>query len=187
MLPAPKNRPPIARAGDDQTMEATDAVGAVVTLDGSVSSDPDGDPLTFTWSWSSGGATGVRSTVEFPLGGTAVTMVAADPQGETGTDTVQITVQDTTPPVLVLPARLTENATSPNGAVLTYAASASDLHAGAVELVCVPASGDTFPINPRGAVTAVDCAAADGQGTAPRGASRRTSRERTSRWRSSRP
>jgi hypothetical protein len=39
------NRPPVAKVGPDQTVDA----GARVTLDGSRSRDPDGDPLTFSW------------------------------------------------------------------------------------------------------------------------------------------
>jgi hypothetical protein len=44
------NHPPVAHAGPDQTRHA----GATVQLDGTASTDPDSDPLTFTWSQLSG-------------------------------------------------------------------------------------------------------------------------------------
>lgn len=47
------NTAPVANAGDDQTVN----VGDTVTLDGSMSSDGDGDSLSYTW-----------STVDFPVG-----------------------------------------------------------------------------------------------------------------------
>src|SRR4029434_10449689 len=41
------NSPPIANAGPDQTV----AVNSLVTLNGAGSSDVDGNPLTFSWSF----------------------------------------------------------------------------------------------------------------------------------------
>jgi len=95
------NRPPIADAGPDQTLEQTSHAGAAVILDGSGSSDPDGDELTYTWTWEGGSAMGVNPTVTFPLGPITVTLTISDGDLD-DSDTVDITVVDTTPPDLVL-------------------------------------------------------------------------------------
>ena len=49
-IPAPANRPPTANAGADQAVNP----GATVVLDGSASSDPDGDQISFSWRQTAG-------------------------------------------------------------------------------------------------------------------------------------
>jgi hypothetical protein len=95
---APANRPPAASAGDDQTVEATSSAGAIVSLDGSASSDPDGDGLTYTWTGPFGTLTGATIAPLVPLGIHAITLTVDDGRGGIASDTVQVTVQSTTPP-----------------------------------------------------------------------------------------
>ncbi|WP_340104315.1 immunoglobulin-like domain-containing protein [Rhodohalobacter sp. 8-1] len=88
------NLPPVADAGPD---------GALITLDGSGSSDPDGDVLTYLWS--EGGAeiaTGSTPTVTLGLGTHTIMLTVTDPFGETSSDDVIVTVEDTTPPEIIL-------------------------------------------------------------------------------------
>ena len=93
------NRPPVAQAGPDQTIECGGPGGTAVTLNGSGSSDPDGDTLSYAWSWNGGTATGVNPFVNLPLGKNTITLTVDDGKGGTATDTVIVTVRDTVPPV----------------------------------------------------------------------------------------
>ncbi len=93
----PSNLAPFADAGVDQIVEQTSADGAEVQLDGSYSSDPDGDALTYEWTWDGQTASGPTPIVTLSPGWTTVTLTVSD--GElTATDTVDVLVQDTTPP-----------------------------------------------------------------------------------------
>ncbi|MFX0182204.1 MAG: PKD domain-containing protein [Candidatus Hodarchaeota archaeon] len=96
------NHPPVADAGPDQTLEQTSYAGAEVTLDGSGSYDPDYDPLSYTWTWDGGSASGETALVTFPLGSHEVTLTVDDGKGGTDTDEVVITVIDTTEPELIV-------------------------------------------------------------------------------------
>jgi hypothetical protein len=101
-FPQLSNLPPIADAGTDQIVEASSPDGALVTLDGSGSTD-DGQlqPLTYTWTWTSGSSTGVKPTIILPLGTTTVTLTVND--GElSDVDTVNVTVEDTSPPEIFI-------------------------------------------------------------------------------------
>lgn len=95
------NSPPVADAGPPQEVECTSPEGAQVTLDGSGSSDPDGDPLTFDWSNTFGTASGVMPVVNLALGRHEVDLLVTDPGGLTDMASVVVDVLDTTPPGLV--------------------------------------------------------------------------------------
>ncbi len=74
--------------------------------------------------------------------------------------------KDTTPPRLALPADITEEATSKDGAEVTYTATATDENPVNPEVTCSPASGSIFPIGQ----TTVNCLATDAAGNPAEGA-----------------
>ncbi|MDX1547965.1 MAG: thrombospondin type 3 repeat-containing protein [Rhodothermales bacterium] len=93
----------VADAGPDQTAECTAPTGTPVTLDGSGSFDPDGDALSFTWVRDSTlTATGEMPTVLLDLGTHDIELTILDEDGETDSDSVAVTVVDTSPPVITL-------------------------------------------------------------------------------------
>lgn len=92
------NQRPIAHAGSDRVVECTGHHGTAVELDGTQSSDPDNDQLTFEWQGPFGTATGARPTVLLPLGRHVIRMIADDGFGGVRVAQVVIEVVDTTPP-----------------------------------------------------------------------------------------
>jgi len=118
---------PTANAGLDQTVTADANCRASVTLSGS-GVDPEGDPLTFTWSGPFGVASGATANVALPAGVHIITLTVTDGHGGRATDTVTITVLDSTPPTIAslaaTPSVLTK--TSHEMVAVTIAASATD-------------------------------------------------------------
>ncbi len=97
------NQPPTATAGDDQTVKCAAPQRADATLNGTSSTDPDGDALAFSWSAPGivfDDPTSLTPNASFPLGTTTVTLVVNDGLVDSAPDTVDISVQDTTPPTL---------------------------------------------------------------------------------------
>lgn len=95
----PDNQKPVADAGSDETVEATGSNGAAVVLDGTGSSDPDGDALTYHWSTgdqSLGDAAEIETTLS--VGTHTVTLTVTDDNGASAQDEVVVEVVDTTPP-----------------------------------------------------------------------------------------
>ncbi len=98
--------PPVANAGPDQVVEATSASGAPVSLDGSASSDADGDTLTFEWRDATLQLVGNMAVVNLTLalGAHTFTLTVDDGNGGVDSDTVQVTVEDTLPPSISIPS-----------------------------------------------------------------------------------
>lgn len=94
------NEPPVADAGADLQAAAGAGCVAEVTLDGTGSSDPDGDPLSYAWSGPFGSASGASPTVALPLGTHTITLIVEDGNGGTDTDEVVVEVLDLAPPVI---------------------------------------------------------------------------------------
>jgi hypothetical protein len=109
------NSEPVANAGPDQLIEATGPT-TPFTLDGTGSSDPDEDTLSYVWS-EGGNSIGEDAIVELSRGcGTFIfTLTVTDPGGLTSTDDVTITIQDTTPPDLTPPADIEVEESDPLG------------------------------------------------------------------------
>jgi len=96
------------------------------------------------------------SNTVFNLGTTTVDCTATNSTGEQAEGTFDVTVVDTTPPVLNLPSDITATATSPSGVIVSYVATATDLVSDAV-VTCSPLSGAIYPIG----TTQVNCTAMD--------------------------
>lgn len=95
----PGNRAPIARSGIDKTVTGPISV----TLDGSQSSDPEGDALTFNWTQTGGNAltmingNSAQATIDVPATDSNIaytfTLTVTDPQGASSSDSVVISNQ----------------------------------------------------------------------------------------------
>ncbi len=111
------NTPPVLSLPGNIVAEATSLRNTVVTFSGSATDNVDGN-VAVTFSPASGST--------FPLGSTTVNATARDAAGNTARGSFTVTVQDTTKPALQLPADLTAEATSASGAVVNFAATATD-------------------------------------------------------------
>ncbi len=165
------NTAPVANAGADQMLECAGGA-ANVTLDGSESSDADGDTLTYEWRE---GVTVLGTTetlnISLPFGPHTITLKVTDPSGAFDEDTVQIDIVDTVDPTIIAPPDVSAS-TGPGatscGAVVTEAqlgtASASDGCSATVNVTRT--RSDSLPISdpyPVG-ITTITYTADDGHG-----------------------
>jgi hypothetical protein len=134
---------PVITVPDDILAEASSPAGAVVSFVATAT-----DSATIICTPPSGST--------FAVGLTVVTCSATSAGGSSA-DSFNVTVVDTLPPILTLPASVNASATGPGGGPVTFTTSASDLVDGTVAATCDHSSGDTFPIG----TTTVDCNAID--------------------------
>ena len=110
------NEAPVADAGENVVAECLDG-GAIVTLDGTESSDLEGDDLIYQWSAvgiTFDDATSSTPTAKFPMGSHQVTLVVEDSCGAMDSSTVFVLVQDTVAPVIQVTAVSREILWPPN-------------------------------------------------------------------------
>jgi len=93
-------------------------------------------------------------------GAYVVTWAATDSLALTGTATRAVTVVDTTPPTIVVPANILVNAPTTGGVACVFSTSATDFVSGSVATTNNPASGTVLPIG----VTTVTTTASDAAG-----------------------
>src|SRR5918994_4990007 len=125
---------------------------------------PDGRVVEFVVSarWRGNEATVVctpPSGSTFPIARTTVVCAAAY-QAEQDTRDFAVTIRDSTPPVVTVPADISVETEDPNGAVVAFIATAFDLVDGDRPVVCAPPSGSIFPVG----TTSVTCTASDTAG-----------------------
>jgi hypothetical protein len=149
--------PPAIGPVSDIGTEATSAAGAIVTFATPGVTDDFYPAPTVSVAPSSGSV--------FPIGVTLVTVTATDSSGNVSQKTFNVTVSDTTAPVLTLPANISAEATSAAGALVNYSATALDVVDGPMTPNCVPASAGTFAFG----VTTVNCSVTDAHGNTASG------------------
>ena len=157
---------PVLSLPGDITQEAADASGAAVSFTVTANDAADG-AITPSCTRASGST--------FPIGTTTVTCAATDLEGNRASGSFRVTVQDTMAPSLTLPGDIAVEAIGSAGAVVTFAATATDLVDGARTVSCTPASGNTFAI----ATTTVNCSASDSRGNTATGSFAVTVRDTT--------
>jgi hypothetical protein len=100
--PQAVKHPPVANAGPDQVLECAGQGGAMATLNGSASTDPDGTALSYVWTDEVGNIVGTSAIVQVSvtMGTHAFTLTVTNAAGLTSTATTRVTVRDTMAPTL---------------------------------------------------------------------------------------
>jgi hypothetical protein len=144
--------PQITSISGNLTVQATSPTGAVVKYAAATATDAVG-PVKITYSTPSGAT--------FGFGTTVVVVTATDGAGNSTSQSFTVTVVDTTPPQITsISGNLTIEATSADGAIVSYALAKATDAVGPVTITYSQASGTTFKLG----TTTVTVKAVDGHG-----------------------
>ena len=136
----------------NMTVEATSSAGAIVNYSASASDNLDAAPSV---------SCTPASGSNFVMGTTMVNCTSTDHADNVAFGNFNITVQDTTGPVISVHTDITAEATSALGAVVTYTSpTALDAVDGPVNVSCSPSSGENYILGD----TTVTCNAMDSTG-----------------------
>lgn len=142
---------PVLTCPPNQEVEAVSAQGAFFTSPPFTVFDDAVTPPTVSFSRAPDGL--------FPIAGTPITLTARDEAGNSSECTYYINVDDRTPPLLLCPQSVVQEATGPAGAVANYFVVANDAVAPNVTLTSNHPSGSVFPVG----TTMIDINASDGR------------------------
>ncbi len=140
------NNPPVANAGPDQTIDG----GSLVSLDGSGSSDLDGDALSFAWTQTGGTTvtlsdpTAVKPTflAPVPKGELTFDLTVSDGSESSAADAVTITIPNHAPT-----ADAGADVTVDGGSQVTLSGTASDLDEDALAWTWTQTAGPTVQLS----------------------------------------
>lgn len=155
-FPPDVEAPVLSFSPGDEIVEAAGPDGAVVSFAVPAASDNLDAAVDVTCTPASGGV--------FALGSTGVACSAQDAAGNLVEASFSVTVQDTTAPVLILPADINDISDAP-GKPVSFVVTAADAVTSSPVVTCAPAPGSTFPIG----ATIVSCAATDEAGQSTSG------------------
>jgi hypothetical protein len=141
---------PVVTAPSSMVVAADSIDGATVTYSGASAVDLVDGALPVECSPTSGGV--------FPIAITTVTCTATDGEGNVGTATFTVTVEDAVAPVVDDAPDISREATGALTSVTFANPAAQDVIYGALESTCLPASGSGFAVGD----TIVTCTATDG-------------------------
>ena len=157
---------------DTQNGINIDSTPPVITFAGRTPPNANGwnnTAVTLNWNCSDALSGVVSSSVSVTLAADGANQSATgtckDKAGNQSSNTQSGINIDRVPPVLIVPASVVANATSPSGAAVSYIVTASDALDPSPVVICSPSSGSIFPIGN----TSVACTATDRAGNTSSG------------------